>query len=40
MPPWWPTAVRLGGGVIVTGDPDDLRFLAREHPNIKIYDLS
>lgn len=34
------TAVRLGGGIIATGDPDDLNSLAREHGNIKIYSLS
>lgn len=34
------TAIRLGGGVIATGDPDDLRSLAREHSNIKIEPLS
>lgn len=33
-------AVRLGGGIIATGDPADLSSLAREHANIKIYDLS
>lgn len=30
------TTVRLGGGIIATGDPSDLRALARDHPNIKI----
>lgn len=30
------TAVRLGGGIVATGDPDDLRSLAREHPNVKV----
>jgi len=29
-------AVRLGGGVVLTGDPDDLRSLARDHPNVRI----
>ena len=26
------TAARLGGGIVATGDPDDLRSLARQHP--------
>ena len=30
------TAVRLGGGIVATGDPDDLRSLAREHANVKV----
>jgi hypothetical protein len=30
----------LGGGLVATGDPDDLRSLAREHPNIKVQPLS
>lgn len=30
------TSVRLGGGIIATGDPDDLRRLARDHPNVRI----
>lgn len=30
------TAVRLGGGIIATGDPSDLKFLAREHPNVRV----
>jgi hypothetical protein len=34
------TAIRLGGGVIATGDPDDLRSLARDHANIKVQALS
>jgi hypothetical protein len=34
------TASRLGGGIIATGDPDDLRSLAREHPSIKVQPLS
>lgn len=34
------TAIRLGGGIIATGDPDDLRSLAREHPNVKVQALS
>jgi hypothetical protein len=28
------------GGVIATGDPDDLRSLSREHTNIKVQALS
>ena len=34
------TAIRLGGGIVATGDPDDLRSLAREHANIKVEPLS
>jgi PIN domain len=34
------TAIRLGGGIIATGDPDDLCSLAREHANIKVQALS
>jgi hypothetical protein len=34
------TAMRLGGGIIATGDPDDLRSLAREHSNVKVQPLS
>jgi predicted nucleic acid-binding protein len=30
------TAIRLGGGIVATGDPDDLRSLAREHANVKV----
>ena len=31
------TAIRLGGGVIVTHDEDDLRRLAARHPNVKVF---
>jgi hypothetical protein len=34
------TAVRLGGGIVATGDPDDLRSLARDHSNVKVEALS
>jgi hypothetical protein len=34
------TAARLGGGIVATGDPDDLRPLAREHANVKVQPLS
>jgi hypothetical protein len=30
------TAIRLGGGIVATGDLDDLRSLAREHANVKV----
>lgn len=30
------TAVRLGGGLILTHDPDDLRSLAADRPNIAV----
>jgi hypothetical protein len=34
------TAVRLGGGVIATSDPDDLGALAADHPNVRIWSLN
>lgn len=34
------TAIRLGGGIIATGDPGDLRSLARDHANVKVQGLS
>jgi hypothetical protein len=34
------TSIRLGGGIIATGDPDDLHSLARHHANIKVQALS
>lgn len=30
------TAIDLGGGVVLTGDPDDLGRLAANHPNILV----
>lgn len=33
------TAVELGGGVILTGDADDLRQLAQPHPEVRIQTL-
>jgi predicted nucleic acid-binding protein len=30
------TAIRFGGGLVVTHDPDDLRRLAAPHPNVTI----
>lgn len=33
------TAIRLGGAVVLTADPDDLRSLAREHRNVAIVPL-
>ena len=30
------TSIRLGGGIIATGDPDDLRTLSRDHPNVRV----
>lgn len=29
-------AVRLGGDVVLTGDPDDLQALARDHRNVRV----
>lgn len=34
------TSIRLGGGIVITGDPDDLKSLAREHPNVKVHALN
>ena len=34
------TAIRLGGGIVATGDPDDLRHLARDHGNVSVQPLS
>ncbi len=31
------TTVRLGGGVIATHDPDDMRLLAAGHANVAIF---
>lgn len=30
------TAIRLGGGIVVTHDPDDLTLLSAGHPNVAI----
>jgi predicted nucleic acid-binding protein len=30
------TTIRLGGGVIATHDPDDLKLLAAGHPNVAV----
>jgi hypothetical protein len=30
------TAMLLGGATIITGDPDHMRSLARDHPNVLI----
>lgn len=34
------TSIRLGGGIIATGDPVDLKSLSRSHPNVKVQALS
>lgn len=34
------TAVRLGGGIIATGDPDDMVALAADHPNVRVWSLA
>jgi predicted nucleic acid-binding protein len=31
------TAIRFGGGIVVTHDPDDLGRLAATHPNVAIF---
>ncbi len=33
------TAIRFGGGIIATHDPDDLRRLAAGHPNLAIFEI-
>lgn len=33
------TAIRLGGGTVVTHHPGDLHLLAAEHPNVAIFDI-
>lgn len=33
------TAIRLGGALVLTSDPDDLRALARDHQNVAILSL-
>jgi len=33
------TAIRFGGGIVATHDPDDLRLLAARHPNVAILDI-
>lgn len=30
------TSIRLGGGIIATGDPDDLISLARDHSHVRV----
>jgi len=34
------TAIRLGGAVVLTGDPDDLRALAAQHRNVVVQSLT
>ena len=31
------TAIRFGGGIVVTHDPDDIRLLAARHPNVSTF---
>jgi len=31
------TAIRFGGGIVVTHDPDDIRLLAATHPNVSVF---
>jgi predicted nucleic acid-binding protein len=33
------TAIRFGGGMVVTHDPDDLRLLAVGHANVAIFEI-
>ena len=30
------TAIRFGGGLVVTHDPDDIQLLAAKHPNVAV----
>lgn len=30
------TSLRLGGGIIATGDPDDIKSLSRDHTNVAV----
>jgi predicted nucleic acid-binding protein len=34
------TAVRLGGGVVATSDPEDLKALAADHANVHVWSLN
>jgi hypothetical protein len=34
------TAILLGGGIVVTGDPDDLQSLACDTANVRVQSLS
>lgn len=31
------TAIRFGGGIVVTHDPHDIRRLAADHPSIAVF---
>lgn len=31
------TAIRLGGGIVVTHDPDDMQLLTAGHPNVSVF---
>jgi len=33
------TAIRLGGGIVATHDPDDMRLLAARHLNVAILNI-
>lgn len=33
------TAIRFGGGIVATHDPDDIRLLAARHPNVSVFDV-
>jgi predicted nucleic acid-binding protein len=33
------TAIRFGGGMVVTHDPTDIRLLAAGHPNVSVVDV-
>lgn len=33
------TAIRLGGGIVATHDPNDMRTLAARHPNVAVFEI-
>jgi predicted nucleic acid-binding protein len=33
------TAIRLGGGIVATHDPDDIRLLAARQPNVSVFSI-
>ncbi len=39
-PSWWRPLSGWGGGIVATGDHDDLAALAANHPNVKVWDLT
>ena len=33
------TAISLGGGIVATHDPDDIRLLAARQPNVSVFSI-